>query len=61
MTSRLLNGVVSRAKPLSLYKNVLTPIIKRAESTIPYESKVKSFELNVTETCFFLTLCILYL
>lgn len=37
MTSRLLNSV-SRAKPLS--KNVLTPIIKRTESTVPYQSKV---------------------
>ncbi|KAI7886852.1 Metalloenzyme, LuxS/M16 peptidase-like protein [Mucor mucedo] len=36
MTSRLLNSV-SRAKPLS--KNAITPIIKRAESTVPYNAK----------------------
>jgi hypothetical protein len=38
MTTRLLNRVASRTKPLSLYKKALTPIIKRAESTIPYNN-----------------------
>lgn len=48
MTSRLLN-TVSRT-PLSFNRNALTSIIKRAESTIPYNSKVKKKKNSLSLT-----------
>jgi hypothetical protein len=39
MTSRLLNSASKAIK--RPFQNAITPIIKRAESTIPYDAKVQ--------------------